>query len=159
MRCRTLGRRQRRSRFARYPVGPASPLRRWLLFPYGYSTHTNGNTATRRARRVLRHSFVSVWKQTVPSVTVQGMDADKITQATGAEIRAEAAARKIPITRLAEAAGVGRVTLYRYLDATRDMPVAVFLDLSDTLGVRADVLMTRAQERAGGDPEGDSDSN
>lgn len=87
------------------------------------------------------------------------MDADKITQALGAEIRAEAAARKIPITRLAEAAGVGRVTLYRYLDATRDMPVAVFLDLSDTLGVRADVLMTRAQERAGGDPEGDSDSN
>ena len=82
------------------------------------------------------------------------MNADKIMQALGAEIRAEAAAQKIPMTRLAEASGIGRVTLYRYLDATRDMPVAVLLDLSTAVGVSADVLMTRAQERVSRDPEG-----
>lgn len=85
------------------------------------------------------------------------MNADKIMQAIGAEVRAEAAAQKIPMTRLAEAAGIGRVTLYRYLDATRDMPVAVLLDLSTAVGVGADVLMTRAQERVGRDAEGLSD--
>lgn len=82
------------------------------------------------------------------------MNADKIMQAIGAEVRAEAAAQKIPMTRLAEAAGIGRVTLYRYLDATRDMPVAVLLDLSTAVGVGADVLMARAQERVGRDSEG-----
>lgn len=108
-------------------------------------------------RRVPRHILVTVWKQLVPGATVSGMNADKIMQAIGAEVRAEAAAQKIPMTRLAEAAGIGRVTLYRYLDATRDMPVAVLLDLSAAVGVGADVLMTRAQERVSRDAEGLSD--
>lgn len=53
---------------------------------------------------------------------------------------------------------IGRVTLYRYLDAERDMPVAVLLGLSRELGIGADVLMTRAEKRAGWDPQGASDS-
>ncbi len=81
-----------------------------------------------------------------------------LLKALGSEIRAEAAAKRVPLTQLAKSASIGRVTLYRYLDAERDMPVAVLLGLSRELGIGADVLMTRAEKRAGWDAQGASDS-
>lgn len=70
--------------------------------------------------------------------------------ALGAEIRAEAAAQKIPLSRLAETTGVGRVSLYRYLDGTREMPVSVLLRSADTLHVSVGVLIDKAEQRLAG---------
>ncbi|MCT1430612.1 helix-turn-helix domain-containing protein [Brachybacterium muris] len=68
--------------------------------------------------------------------------------ALGAEIRAERAAQKVSMSDLAAAANISRQALYKYLDAERDMPVAVLLDIAARLDVGADVLMRRAEDRA-----------
>lgn len=81
------------------------------------------------------------------------MDIDTTLQALGAEIRAEAAAQRISLNDLASAAGIVRTTLYKYLDNDRAMPLGVLLAVSERLGVGADVLMDRAQQRAGRDSE------
>ncbi len=88
-----------------------------------------------------------------------GVDNDRILEALGAEIRAEAAASRISLNALAESAGIVRTTLYKYLDNDRAMPIAVLLAVADRLDVRPDVLMDRAQQRAGRDPQGGGDSN
>lgn len=68
--------------------------------------------------------------------------------ALGQEIRAEAAANSIPITELCKSAGVTRSALYRYLDAERDMPYSVLVDIATALRVRPFELVERAEERA-----------
>lgn len=69
-------------------------------------------------------------------------------EAVGAEIRAEAAAQRISLNELAEAAGIARTSLYKYLDATRDMPVPVLIAIAGHLNVETSELLRRASNRA-----------
>lgn len=71
-----------------------------------------------------------------------------MVEALNAEIRAEAAAQRIPIKTLAEAAGIDRATLHRYLTEERDMPLSVLLRISETLNLQPSALMDRADTRA-----------
>ena len=68
--------------------------------------------------------------------------------ALGLEIRAEAAARQVNLRDLAQQAGMSRATLYRYLDASRDMPVASLMAVADVLRVHPFELIERAENRA-----------
>ena len=76
------------------------------------------------------------------------MDETRFLHALGSEIRAEAAARRIPLRTLAERAGIARSALYHYLDGQRDLPLSVLLRISDLIDMQPDVLMRRAEERA-----------
>jgi transcriptional regulator with XRE-family HTH domain len=74
-------------------------------------------------------------------------DAQRFTIALGAQIRAEAAYRRISITRLAREVEIDRSTLTRYLDGKREMPLSLLYDIGEALGVPAQTIMHRTMER------------
>lgn len=76
------------------------------------------------------------------------MTPERTAQALAAEIRAEAAAKRMSTTDLAVRSGISKPSAYRYLAGERDLPVPVLLDMASDLGVSAATLLDRAQERA-----------
>lgn len=71
-----------------------------------------------------------------------------LPEAIGAEIRAEAAARRITLKELATHAGVSRSALYNWLDANRAMPIQSLYAIADVLHIRGSELLRRAEDRA-----------
>lgn len=70
-----------------------------------------------------------------------------------AQIRAEIAASGKTQGQVADAVGIERATLSRYMSGKRALPLQTFLDISDTLGIPAAHLMRLAEERAGRRPQ------
>lgn len=73
---------------------------------------------------------------------------DPRTIALGQEIRAEAAALGITLKGLAEAVGIDRTSLYKYLDGQRAMPLPVLRDIASALRMSPVELLDRGEERA-----------
>lgn len=71
-----------------------------------------------------------------------------LTEALGAEIRAEAAAQRITIAELARAADVNRSSLYTWLDAKTAFPVQGLEAFANVLRIRPSVLVARAEQRS-----------
>lgn len=63
------------------------------------------------------------------------------------EIRAAAEDQEITIVELAQRAGTHRVTLHRYLDATRSMPIETLERIASVLRLRGSELLARAEQR------------
>ena len=64
------------------------------------------------------------------------------------QIKVELAERDMTQTDLAEAAGVGRPAMNRYLQGKSSIPMPTFLKVASVLGISPDVLMGRIVERA-----------
>ena len=64
------------------------------------------------------------------------------------QVKVELAERDMTQTDLAEAAGVGRPAMNRYLQGKSSMPMPTFLKVASVLGLGPDVLMSRIVERA-----------
>ena len=71
-----------------------------------------------------------------------------LTEALGAEIRAEAAAQRITIAELAKRADVNRSSLYTWIDAKTAFPVQGLEAVANVLRVRASELIARAEHRS-----------
>lgn len=71
-----------------------------------------------------------------------------LTEALGAEIRAEAAAQRITIAELAKRADVNRSSLYTWIDAKTAFPVQGLEAVANVLRVRASELVARAEQRS-----------
>lgn len=71
-----------------------------------------------------------------------------LTEALGAEIRAEAAAQRITIAELAKRADVNRSSLYTWIDAKTAFPVQGLEAVANVLRVRASELVARAEHRS-----------
>lgn len=78
---------------------------------------------------------------------------DPVAVALGTLIRNTAEDQGLAQGELAKRAGIHRVTLYRYLDGDRDMPLSVLTAIAGVLGVAPDGLIHDAIERASGDAE------
>ena len=76
-------------------------------------------------------------------------DANRFTVALGAQIRAEAAYRRVSVAQLARDVDIDRSTLIRYLDGKREMPISLLYDIGRDLGVSPQVIMNRTIERMG----------
>lgn len=78
-----------------------------------------------------------------------GIDGKKYAEAIAAELRAERAAKtpRLTVEALGERAGLHKQTLLRYLNGTRDIPMPVFYDLAQALGVNPIELVERAERR------------
>lgn len=63
------------------------------------------------------------------------------------EIRAAAEEQEMTIVELAQRAGTHRVTLHRYLDATRSMPIETLERIASVLRLRGSELLARAEQR------------
>lgn len=72
---------------------------------------------------------------------------DRLEAALAHQIKVELAERDMDQKDLAEAAGMERVTLNRYLRGHRAMPMPVFFKIAEALGVAPQVLMQRAEAR------------
>jgi len=72
----------------------------------------------------------------------------RFSAAVAAELRAERAAQNLTIQDLVERSGLVKVTLLRYLNAQRDIPVPALFAIANGLGVSPGVLLDRAAERA-----------
>jgi plasmid maintenance system antidote protein VapI len=72
---------------------------------------------------------------------------ERLEIALTTQIKVELAERDMDQKDLAEAAGVERVTLNRYLKGHRSIPMPVFFRVADALGVSPQVLMQRAEAR------------
>lgn len=70
-----------------------------------------------------------------------------LTEALGAEVRAEAAAQRLTISDLARLADVNRSSLYTWLDAKAAFPVQGLDAISTVLKVRPSELVARAEQR------------
>jgi transcriptional regulator with XRE-family HTH domain len=75
----------------------------------------------------------------------------EIQAAIASEIKAEMAAIDWKQADLAKAAGMQASTLYRYLSGARDIPMPVFADIANALGVSMFELAQRAQRRLDGE--------
>jgi len=75
---------------------------------------------------------------------------DAILEAVATVINMEMAAQKPRMTqgKLAAAIGIHRETLSKYLTGKRDIPMSVFVQIAETLGLTARELMERAESRA-----------
>lgn len=63
------------------------------------------------------------------------------------EIRAAAEDQEMTIAELAQRAGTHRVSLHRYLDATRSMPIETLERIASVLQLRGSELLARAEQR------------
>lgn len=70
-----------------------------------------------------------------------------LTEALGAEIRAEAAAQRITIAELARAADVNRSSLYTWIDAKTAFPVQGLEAVANALRILPSTLISRAERR------------
>lgn len=73
---------------------------------------------------------------------------DPRSAALGVELRADMEARDISVTDMAARIGVDRGTLGDWLGSRRPLPVAMFWSIASELGVPADSLVRRAEDRA-----------
>lgn len=86
-------------------------------------------------------------------------DTAALERALIAQVRAEIAASPLSQGKVADAIGIERATLSRYMSGKRALPLQALLDICDTLGIPAGDLMRMAEERArrdaqrGGDAE------
>lgn len=74
-----------------------------------------------------------------------------IQAAITAQIKAEMAARDWKQPDLAQASGLATSTLHRYLAGARDIPMPVFVEIANALGLSMIELATRAQRRLDGE--------
>lgn len=72
---------------------------------------------------------------------------ERLEAALALQIKVELTARDMDQKDLAEAAGMERVTLNRYLKGHRSMPMPVFFRIAEALGVTPQTLMQRAEAR------------
>lgn len=77
-----------------------------------------------------------------------GMETEAFVKALGAEVRTAATVAQMKIGDLAEAVGVSRMSLTRYLNGEREMTVPTLCRIADVLGVSAATLIERATRRA-----------
>ena len=78
-----------------------------------------------------------------------GTSPEDFNRAVGAQMRAEIAAHGYSVKGVAEAMGIARGVLIRYLDGERNIPISVVARLTDVLGVSMSTLVRRAEDRAG----------
>lgn len=64
-----------------------------------------------------------------------------------AQIRAELAFREITQKELAERLGMDPAVLSRYMRAKRDMPMSIYFDISEALGLAPNYLLQKATEK------------
>lgn len=74
-----------------------------------------------------------------------------IQSAMAVQIKAEMAARDWKQSDLATAAAIPTSTLHRYLSGVRDIPLPVFADIAQALGLSMLELAARAQRRLDGE--------
>ena len=74
-----------------------------------------------------------------------------IQAAIATQIKAEMAAKNWKQPELAKRAGLHTSTLHRYLAGERDIPLPVFADIADALGLTYVELAGRAQRRLDGE--------
>ncbi len=72
---------------------------------------------------------------------------ERLEAALSTQIKVELAERDMNQTDLAEAAGVGRPAMNRYLKGHQSMPMPTFFKVAEVLGLSAQVLMQRAEAR------------
>jgi transcriptional regulator with XRE-family HTH domain len=74
-----------------------------------------------------------------------------IQSAMAVQIKAEMAARDWKQSDLSRATGIVSSTLHRYLSGGRDIPLPVFAEIAQGLGLSMIELATRAQRRLDGE--------
>lgn len=74
-----------------------------------------------------------------------------IQAALAAQIKAEMAVKDWKQSDLAKAAGMQNSTLSRYLSGERDMPMPIFAEIANALGLSMVELAQRAQRRLDGE--------
>jgi transcriptional regulator with XRE-family HTH domain len=72
---------------------------------------------------------------------------EKLEAALATQIKVELAERDWTQTDLAEAVGVGRPALNRYMRGKQSMPMPTFFKVAEVLGLSPQVLMQRAEAR------------
>jgi transcriptional regulator with XRE-family HTH domain len=75
----------------------------------------------------------------------------EIQKAIAVQIKAEMAAKDWKQADLAKATGIVGSTLSRYLAVGRDIPLPVFVDIAQALGLPLSELIGRAQRRLDGE--------
>jgi len=75
----------------------------------------------------------------------------EIQKAIASQIKAEMAARDWKQADLSKATGLVGSTLSRYLTAGRDIPLPVFVDICQALGLPMGELIARANRRLNGE--------
>lgn len=73
---------------------------------------------------------------------------ERLEAAMARQIKVELVERGMDQKDLAEAAGMERATLNRYLNGHRTMSMAVFFNVAEALGLTARALMERVEARA-----------
>lgn len=74
-----------------------------------------------------------------------------IQSAIAVQIKAEMAAKDWKQADLSRETGIVSSTLYRYLSGARDIPLPVFVDIANALGLSIMELAARAQRRLDGE--------
>jgi transcriptional regulator with XRE-family HTH domain len=77
--------------------------------------------------------------------------AERMAASLSTQIRVELTERRMSQADLAEAAGVGRPAMNRYLMAHQSMPMPTFYKIAETLAVAPHVLLQRAEARLSSD--------
>ncbi len=75
-------------------------------------------------------------------------DTDNLVSLTLAELRGAIEARGWTIAQLASRLGIHPITLGRYLNGHRDMPVTIFLGACEAIEINPAIILNRAEERA-----------
>ena len=73
-----------------------------------------------------------------------------IQSAIAIQIKAEMAAKDWKQSDLANASGIPTSTLHRYLSGTRDIPLPVYAEIANALGLSMIELAQRAERRLAG---------
>jgi Predicted transcriptional regulator len=72
---------------------------------------------------------------------------EQLEAALATQVKVELVERGMTQTELAEAAGVGRPAMNRYLKGHQSMPMPTFFAVAEVLGLSPRVLMERAEAR------------
>lgn len=72
---------------------------------------------------------------------------DLFGKAVAEQLRAERSAARLTQKQLAERAGMSDQSVMRYLNGTRDIPIAALADIANALGVSVEVIVERATQR------------
>lgn len=72
---------------------------------------------------------------------------ERLEAALATQIKVELVERGLDQKDLAEAAGMDRVSLSRYMTGKRSMPMPTFFKVAEALGLSPRVLMERAEAR------------
>ncbi|MFR0555731.1 hypothetical protein PSRA_1446 [Pseudoscardovia radai] len=75
---------------------------------------------------------------------------ERFAAALAAELRAQKGRRKASDDDIADAIGVHRVSVSRYLSGARPIPLTVFADMCDYLGVAPAKVIDEAEKHARG---------